>query len=600
MNDPRDQQIDSDDVLTEDSSDELKDLVKEFELKYAEIKKNKALKKRRSQSPLEDMLNKKKLHQPEIPRTPEKVKVHLDKVAEEPKQRLFTGKDHRDSKVKESNFLNKLYETSNKVSEEDDHKIDFSKRKFEFQLEKYTYTPKDVVDDLEPISKLYLRRRYLAQPQIAKIIAETDSNMKFLKIDKFLAKTHKSNNYAEPKYCNWCLVAFVLRKEPIQIAANNSKYIKLKVGNFMNSVDLMLFDNAFQKNGKVQPGDLLFILNPLINKYEIQVGKSQFQSGFNLKVDNSNVSSILEIGSLRDFGFCKFTRKLDNTRCKRAINTRTQEFCDIHLDMKFRSSTRMELNGSVSIRSPQKDKKKMYMTKSGSGFIKQYNEESTVIGTSYGSPLDPKRYQDPKVLQTQIKRRKLIDDKANEMLEQKLSKLGSASLLNNLQLSKKREATDKFASDHLKSKGFTNTMLSHIGFDPTGASLNQNSTPFGSKLSEKSRARELHDLSVKTSSHKSLSTSKQDRQSKVAKWNTNIRTLQNYDQRVANHSLSTSRPLQNLAGKQKTVGLVDKRKRVVVSDDDEQQEMDEDEEEIEIQFNDEKSKMSYMKMTGYR
>lgn len=60
MNDPRDEQIDSDDVLTEDSSDELKDLVQEFELKYAELKKNKALKKRRSQSPLEDMLNKQK------------------------------------------------------------------------------------------------------------------------------------------------------------------------------------------------------------------------------------------------------------------------------------------------------------------------------------------------------------------------------------------------------------------------------------------------------------------------------------------------------------------------------------------------------------
>lgn len=598
MNDPRDEQIDSDDVLTEDSSDELKDLVQEFELKYAELKKNKALKKRRSQSPLEDMLNKQKPHQPEVPRTPEKAKVHLDKVIEEPKQRIFPKKEPRDSKIKESNFLNKLYETSNKHDEEDAHKIDFSKRRFEFQLDKYTFTPKDVVDDLEPISKLYLRRRYLAQLQIADIIAETDSNMKFLKIDKFLAKTHKSNNYAEPKYCNWCLVAFVVRKDPVQVAANNSKYIKLKVGNFMNSVDLMLFDKAFQKNGKIQPGDLLFILNPLINKYEIQVGKGQFQSGFNLKVENTNVSSILEIGSLRDFGFCKFTRKLDNSRCKRAINTRTQEFCDIHLDMKFKSSTRMELNGSVSIRSPQKNKKKMYMNKNGSGFIKQYNEESTVIGTSYGSPLDPKRYQDPKVLQNQIKRRKLIDDKAKEMLEQKLSKLGSASLLNNLQLSKK-EATDKLASDRLKSKGFTNTMISHIGFDPTGTSLNQNSTLLGSKLMEKSRARELHDLSVETSGHKSLSSSKQDRQSKVAKWNTNIRTLQNYDRRVASHSLSTSRRLQNLVGKQTHATLVDKRKRVVVSDD-EQPGMEEDEEDIEIQFDDEKSKMSYMKMTGAR
>ena len=196
------------------------------------------------------MLNKQKPHQPEVPRTPEKAKVHLDKLVEEPKQRIFPKKEPRDSKIKESNFLNKLYETSNKHDEEDAHKIDFSKRRFEFQLDKYTFTPKDVVDDLEPISKLYLRRRYLAQLQIADIIAETDSNMKFLKIDKFLAKTHKSNNYAEPKYCNWCLVAFVVRKDPVQVAANNSKYIKLKVGNFMNSVDLMLLIRLFRKTGK--------------------------------------------------------------------------------------------------------------------------------------------------------------------------------------------------------------------------------------------------------------------------------------------------------------------------------------------------------------
>ena len=76
----------------------------------------------------------------------------MDKVVEEPKQRIFPKKEPRDSKIKESNFLNKLYETSNKHDEEDAHKIDFSKRRFEFQLDKYTFTPKDVVDDLEPIS----------------------------------------------------------------------------------------------------------------------------------------------------------------------------------------------------------------------------------------------------------------------------------------------------------------------------------------------------------------------------------------------------------------------------------------------------------------
>ena len=130
------------------------------------------------------MLNKQKPHQPEVPRTPEKLKS-IWISSRRTKAKNFYQEGASDSKIKESNFLNKLYETSNKHDKEDAHKIDFSKRRFEFQLDKYTFTPKDVVDDLEPISKLYLRRRYLAQLQIADIIAETDSNMKFLKIDKF-------------------------------------------------------------------------------------------------------------------------------------------------------------------------------------------------------------------------------------------------------------------------------------------------------------------------------------------------------------------------------------------------------------------------------
>lgn len=556
MNDPRDETIDSDTVLTEYSSDELKDLVKEFELKYEQLKKQKKLKKL-----AQKQQTKQKEHrdnQTEVPQTPEKQKnkdVIEEVVTRRPEQ------DHKAPVMKEpSNFVRKLYEAN--YSHSSDSKIDYSKRMQEFRLHKYKSNPVTVNDELEPISKMYLRKRYLTSAQVEAAVEEIDSEMKFLKIEKFLAKTNKSNNYADPPYSNWCLVGFVLFKSPIQVTSNNKKYMKLRIGSFVNSIEIMLFDKAFEKYFKVQQGDLLFILNPLINRYEIQVSKGQYRSGFNLKIDNMNLSSILEVGSIRDFGICRYIRKLDNSRCNNAINIKNQELCDIHMDMKFKSSTRMELNGSVSIRSPKKGNSKMYMDNRGSGYIKQFNEDTTVVGLSNSSPFDNKRYQDPKILQTQIKRRKLVDEKANERLEKKLNNLGSRSLLSNLQLSQSHSTSKEGAK-----KVFTNSMLSQIGYDPTGALSNTKAD----KNKDKTILQELRELS--TSSSKSLTRSKEDRQQRISKWKSN-----ELEQK-----------------EQPTTVFVDKRRRVIHTNEDSDESDDDD---IDIKFDSAEDRQRYSKMVA--
>ncbi|KAL6453274.1 MCM10 Minichromosome maintenance protein 10 [Candida maltosa Xu316] len=530
MDDPRYETVVSDDVLTEDSSDELKDLVKEFELKYEKIKQKKK----------------------------EKAKL-AEKIKQE---KAYKHVEHKqDDSNKPSNFLNKLYDASSSSLNSSQQQIDYSKRKFEFELDDVEYKATDAPDELESISKIHLRKRYLSRSQVDNAIKQIDPEMKFLKIEKFLAKTHKSNNYAEPQYSNWCLVCFVLSKSPVQIAANKAKYMKLKVGNFMNAIDLIIFDKACEKYRKLQPGDLLFILNPIINKFEIQIAQDQWKSGFTLKMDTSNMASILEVGSVRDFGVCKFIKRNDNSRCTNIINIKNQELCDVHLDMKFKSSSRMELNGSVTIRSPKKNKKNMYLDNKGTGFIKQYNEDTNLVGMMHPSPFDMKKYQDPKILETQIKRRKLLDDRANEKLEKKLSKLGSKSLLSSLQLAKGKDVSVHTDS---KNKGFPSSMISQIGFDPTGLSNDLNKAKKGSRLQE------LHDLSAKTSAKKTLATSKEDKDMKKTKWRSNI-------------SFET---------KKRDLLKVDNRKRVVMSDD------DDDDDDIDIQFDSEEAKKRYAEMTS--
>ncbi|KAG7663016.1 uncharacterized protein J8A68_003443 [[Candida] subhashii] len=604
MEDPRELHNEhSDDLLTEDSSDEYKDLMKEFQAKYDAIKQKKKARKEKQLKLQQQTREVSGSPSPSpapvpvpkaiIPRSPSPDRRHK---IQQKKSVYIPPINQRETKPKPSekaanNFLNKLYDVSFQSNARSAQSIDYDKRRFEFNLTDYQFQPIDVTNDLEPITKQYLRKRYLTKDQFKRIIKETDPDLKFLKIDKLLAKVNKSNNYCEPMYTNWCLVGFVLNKSEVKIAnKTNNKYCKLKVGNFQYSVDLMLFGGAVEKNHKVQPGDLIMVLNPIISKYELNFESNVTKTGFNLKIDDTNITSILEIGAIRDFGYCKHTNRQNNIRCTNVINPRNAELCDLHLDMKFKSSTRMELNGSIQMRSPQKTKQKMYMgSKAGTGYIRQLNEDTTIT-TMGGSTPDFQKFQDPKLLQTQVKRRKLLDERANEKLEKKLSNLPSSSLIDRLNLIKTKKPLSKvLEAEKTKEHGFSGSMISQIGFDPTSKPDNGKTSP-SRKKKEVSRLQELYEISLETSKSRSLSSSKEDKQSKTKKWKENLMHLKEYEKNVSSQPLSTTNYTNTLDAT--FPPLIRKRNKhnMVPLDD------DSDDDDIAIEFDNDDAKKQYAKM----
>ncbi|KAI5958804.1 hypothetical protein KGF57_002238 [Candida theae] len=589
MIDPRDETVNKDDLLSDDSLDELKDLYKEFELKYQAIKR-KELEKKGKQVKTKPDHETGTQNVTIVPRSPSQTKKPAEAVRELTKGEV----DLPLPKTKKaSEFLSKLYDANMAKHIQKFDSIDYSLRKFEFDFSNFEFKPRDVVDDLCPLSGLYLRRRYLPKEKVDQLIKETDDNMKILKIDKLLAKTNKTNNYQEPMYTNWCLVGFVLSKSEVLYTKNDKKYMKFRIGNFQNSVEFVLFDAAFEKNHKLQQGDLVLVLNPIVNKYEFKVNEHISKTGFNLKLDGSNVNSVLEIGAIRDFGICRFVKKSDNQRCSNVVNITKQHLCDIHLDNKFRQSTRMELNG-VSLRSPTKTKTKVFLsTNKGSnqgnfaGFMREYNENSTFTSSVAGK-LDTKRYQDPKLLQTQLKRKKLQNDRANELLEKKLSKL---SLRNRIVESLNMNGNNRgqpAGGQAPPSSQFPSSMISKIGFDPT----NQDNDK--SKQTHPERLQELYELSAKCSTKRSLVSSSDDKRSKLEKWKRNRNTLKEYDSKLMQSNLNLSKPVVD---KVKHAGgslqRVKKTNRVVLSDDDSN-----DDDDLDIDFGNEDTKARYEKALG--
>ncbi|RLV94480.1 Minichromosome maintenance protein 10 [Spathaspora sp. JA1] len=546
MEDGRFDEINSDDLLTEDSSDELKDLVKEFELKYEKLKQKR---KQQSQEQIDQVQG------VEVPRSPQRVAPatattdkpkppsHIDSAR--PKSTAASvgvpvrsgstaaAKSKPTAKGKSSNFLSKLYNTNFQPKST----IDYDQRKFEFDFTKTTFQTTNTPEK-DPLTNQHLRKRFISTSELNKLLQSTDPKLKLLNIDKLLAKVTKENNFSEPQYTNWCLIGTILYKSPPLLTKDKqTKYMKVKIGDFNHAIDVLIFDQAFEKNWKIQPGNLSMLLNPIINKYG---------QGFNLKLDNSNRSSLVEIGSLRDFSNCKFEN------CKNVINPTKQELCDLHLDLKYNKSGRMELNGTISMRRPTYAKGSEVTS-----HFQDYNEDTVV---SSGITPDFQTYQDPKILQTKTKRRKLIESKANEKLQLKLSKLSSNSSLSNLNLIKHKPDTPNTGK-------FPNSMISQIGYDPTNTNVNYIKDDI-----KDIRIKELYELSNSTSSKKQLTVSKQDLQVKLDKYKSNLKLLEKKE--------SVGESLVHVRHKHNRI------------------ELDSDDDDINIDFGNERLKEQYLKLVS--
>ncbi|KAK6455594.1 required for S-phase initiation or completion [Scheffersomyces xylosifermentans] len=642
MTDPRSQSIDPEDLLTESSSDELNDLVKQFEAKYEQLRKKKELRKKQKEeehevhgnaSPIEKMppsihirhnktatdnesttsdleTIRKAVKIPQIEKTPpaSPVKTSKNPVSNGKPLQSYNQVTNVKAPIKASTFINKLYETNATNQARKLQSIDYSNRKFEFEgINDITSLNKES-EETEAYSHYHLRKRYIDHKDVTKFLKGI-TELKLLKIDKLLAKVHKGNHYAEPMYTNWCFVGFIISKsEPKTTKDKKSKYMKLTVGDFTRSIDLMLFGKAFDQYWKLSAGSLIMVLNPYISKFSLGEEGGNGKSGFTLQLNDHHLNSLMEIGSVRDFGLCTFVRKTDNSRCTNVIDTSKAVLCDFHLDFKYKKSGRMELNGSVQMKSPQKTKTSVYL-KGGAhgngGYIQYANENTTVYENNTGGRIDSKKYYNPSILQTEAKRRKLQVEKSNQLLEKQLSKLSQNSKFHELHLTKTRQRAteDVNKAVELKKRGFSHNMISKIGFDPTTNTAKGQDASFKSptrRRQEHDRVRELYELSNAKSKSRTLQSSTEDRQSKVSKWQSNIKNLKQYEQtRRNNGSLGNpfmdTRPMSQSTFPQHNTKK-DELPDQFNSDFDDTD--DDDDDDIHIEFDTEEMKHAYLNKVG--
>jgi minichromosome maintenance protein 10 len=623
MQDPRDEVINSDDCLTDDSNDEVNDLVKEFEVKYAEIKRKKRDKKRDKIPSAETIVSDRSSDINELSHVGIS-RVRVESGANGNGNGNGNGTKSYGKSIKQpqsedspfmsnslgqkaSSFVNKLYESNYKRSASKALLIDYSRRVFDFDTKNIKLNQDIDVDEVDPYSNQALRKRYIESQQLNAILVATDEKLKILKISKLLAKVNKANDFAEPMYTNWCFVGSVLQKHAIKLTKSKQKFMKVSVGDFNHSVDVLFFGEALPKYWKLRPGDLIAILNPFVNKYYYQPpNSSHVFSGFNLKIDENNLNSILEIGALRDFGYCTAINSQKNTKCDNVIDKTKSDMCEFHINLKFKgvSNKRMELNGSVQMKSPKKPKFSASTA----------NEEFVVYcGSKAGFMEEPQNYQNPKLLSQDSKRRKLLDAKANKSLEKKLASLGNSSTVKVLKLVKDQPKVSKEENDKLletRQRGFSTEMIGKIGFDPTQDErlFDSNGTEGykspNRKRKEVERVRDLYELSLSQSKQKELTNSPEDRKSKHDKWKSNINNLKKYQQKLK-MSEANKHTHDNLAA-----ALNSRRKMNSVrfkendTNDSEHFKLElgfstSDESDLEIQFSDDDAKKQFQLKMGY-
>jgi len=531
MNDPRDEVIESGNELTESSSDELADLQKEFEIKRQKILAKKLQKKDEQRTLIEKQI-------PRSPSPPNKVKAVLGKTNERPKLPGKIMKSLNENMLKReptitrnvnkgsSQFFSKLHQSSQAPKKT----VDYEKREFRFEIPEMHDL---VVDEKEFFSALYLRKRYIKHEDLTKLFTEK----KVLKVDKLYAKVTAPGFY-EPDYANWCVIGVVTGKSDPKLTKSasdekRSKYMKITLGDLNMSVDLMVFGDAFKKYWKLRVGDIVAVLNPNVNPW-----KPPF-NGFNLSI-NDGVDSILEIGYSRDFGHCSMIKK-DQTRCDSVINILKSDLCNYHQEIKYKQTQnkRMELNGSVNLKSPtnkQGQKQSMYLSTNSSGKInggylnyEKINQQTT--NYHYEGGKLGENFVNPKLLDSiQVKRRKHNDNKNNELLEKKLLKL-----LNNSNFKKLGLIKNKIEQPEptINKTAFKSSILNKIGFDPTNRQVGEvvHKSPQKQRKELSTDLKELYEISNQKKFMRKLTSSTEDINNKKNKWQTNLKTLENYKQR---------------------------------------------------------------------
>lgn len=551
--DPRTKKADSHDEQTDDSDDAMADLEKEYFFKKKQLLEERRLKKEQAN------LNKYKPRlevagspPPSPERKPEVLSQHSGPLMTRPSPTY----ELKPRNVPKCQFGSKLYENNQNARKSND----LEERELEFQ--NVPERSNIAVEEKDKYSGLMLSKRYLSISQQDTLMA----NKKALRIEKLFSKIVPPE-YFEPHYANWVVVGVVLTKSDPKMTASGKdkkykprKYLRLTVGNFNTSVDLMIFGDAFERYWKLQVGDVVAVLNPNVSKYT--KGK-----GFNLSISDG-LDSVLEVGRSKDFGLCTATRKSDKSPCSMVVDRSKTNLCVYHEESKFASTSnrRMELNGSVNLKAPRNSRgqqQSLYLSGDANGLFKgsyvAYNEQTTTY-SGQGIGFNDKKFIHPLTMNGQSeKRRKLSDTRKNQQLEQKLLDLlktnhlqiKSLGLIKDLVLQEafEREYENEKASK--RKSAFNSDLLHRIGFDPTGDK--QGNTQACEQL--QTNLKELYALSSSKQGQRKLTSSHDDHVTRVDKWKNNARAHNDYNGRI-NSDTGIVENVQNISGTRKATEAI--------------------------------------------
>lgn len=535
MIDPREDEIESEEVLSESSTDELADLEKAYEVKRKQILER----KRNCKNSVEIERTRSKRTDASSTRIPSNTTPSKQQCAKMGGPIDAVSVMEKNSPKNASKFSHMLEASNLRTATKD---LDLTKREFEFK----NHAGKNVqasVEEKEPYSGIDIYKRYLP----SEIVMSLFQDKKVLRVNKLFAKICPPL-YQDPPYVNWCFIGIVLNKSEPKITKasrqnKKSKYFKIKIGDFKLSLDLYFFGEAFDRNWKIKIGDVIAVLNPDVVRW-----KPPYQ-GFHLSI-NSAGNTILEIGAAKNFGYCGH-EKSDHTKCMTVINLSVSDLCGFHRELKYKQtqSKRMELNGSVSLDAPinkMGQKQSMFLRTNSKGNINggYVDYESINQDTSnyyYEGGKLGKDYHNPKILDNlQAKRRRARDAKNNLHLEKRLLKQLNVSEYLKLGLIKNLPPPQM---DSAKGSSFSSSTLSKIGFDPR----RKDALPCDSlATSAEDRKRlllvsqELSKISSAKQSLRKLSSSESDIKLKRRKWVENLKSLQLYRDKANSDSQGPS------------------------------------------------------------
>lgn len=469
--DPRDElPPDPNDVLTEDSEDELADLEKEYEVKKARLLAERDAKRTKALAAVE------------VPRSPspdsrrERLPQKKPKLLVKEQVRSVVP-TYSDSLKPSVNLNQKVFQrvpsssfASNLHGIEQDQRpeiLKYNERFFEFEnLPKRKIINCNDKAEKDAYSGEILLRRYYEEPELEKRLRK----VKILRAPKLLAKVY-APNFEEPSYINWCLAGIVMHKSEPKTTSTNSKYLALRVGLFSQTVDVYLFGDAFKKFWKTQCGDVIVILNPTIKKY----GK-----GFNLSLKD-DLDCLIEIGTLKHYNKCSATTHLGE-RCKYVVDSLKNELCSFHEESKFKQRSRMELQGSVKAKAPR-DKNgsvgQMYIGKNSYMLLYVAYESAGMVEKDVvyvgGEQFDESKYDRPVIESAAAKLRK---KRANQSLQLQLLTRSTPARVGELQklgIVSEDISTDGYKLNLLHMQAFNRGFVKGIGYDPI-AEVNPSST----------------------------------------------------------------------------------------------------------------------------